>query len=60
MSEKQLTTALINIYVDLPWEFKGAHMNRFVEVQTLAFNSRDFIEGLSTLKEKHKAIFRGE
>lgn len=35
-------------------------MSRFVEVQTLAFNSRDFKEGLSALKEKRKPIFRGE
>lgn len=31
-SEKQSTTALINMYVDLPRQFKGAHMSRFIEV----------------------------
>jgi len=31
-AEKQCTTALINMYVDLPWQFKGAHMSRFIEV----------------------------
>ena len=30
--EKQSTTALINMYVDLPRQFKGAHMSRFIEV----------------------------
>ncbi len=30
----QHTTASINIYVDLPREFKGTHMSRFVEVLT--------------------------
>jgi len=31
-SNKQSTTALINMYVDLPCHFKGAHMSRFIEV----------------------------
>jgi GTP cyclohydrolase IB len=31
-SEKQSTTALINMYVDLPRQFKGTHMSRFIEV----------------------------
>lgn len=31
-SEKQSTTALINMYVDLPRHFKGTHMSRFIEV----------------------------
>jgi GTP cyclohydrolase IB len=31
-SERQSTTALINMYVDLPREFKGTHMSRFIEV----------------------------
>lgn len=35
-------------------------MSRFVEAQTLVFNSRDFKEGLSALKERRKPIFRGE
>lgn len=35
-------------------------MSRFVEVQTLVFNSRDFKEGLSALKEKRKPVFRGD
>ena len=30
--EKQGTTALINMYVDLPRHFKGTHMSRFIEV----------------------------
>lgn len=35
-------------------------MSHFVEAQTLAFGSRDFREGLDALREKRKAIFRGE
>jgi GTP cyclohydrolase I len=31
-NNKQATTALINMYVDLPHLFKGTHMSRFVEV----------------------------
>jgi len=30
--EKQHTVASINLYVDLPVEFKGTHMSRFIEV----------------------------
>lgn len=30
--QKQYTTALINMYVDLPHQFKGTHMSRFIEV----------------------------
>lgn len=29
---KQSTTALVNMYVDLPHHFKGTHMSRFIEV----------------------------
>ncbi len=28
----QHTTALVNLYADLPHEFKGTHMSRFIEV----------------------------
>jgi len=31
-AEKQSTTALINMYVDFPRQFKGTHMSRFIEV----------------------------
>jgi GTP cyclohydrolase IB len=30
--EKQGTTAIVNMYVDLPHHFKGTHMSRFIEV----------------------------
>ena len=30
--QKQSTTARINMYVDLPHQFKGTHMSRFIEV----------------------------
>lgn len=30
--QKQRTTAKINMYVDLPYHFKGTHMSRFIEV----------------------------
>ena len=29
---KQGTTATVNMYVDLPHQFKGTHMSRFIEV----------------------------
>jgi GTP cyclohydrolase IB len=31
-NNKQATTAMINMYVDLPHQFKGTHMSRFIEV----------------------------
>jgi GTP cyclohydrolase I len=31
-NNKQGTTATVNMYVDLPHQFKGAHMSRFIEV----------------------------
>ena len=30
--EKQTVTATINMYVDLPYKFRGVHMSRFIEV----------------------------
>jgi GTP cyclohydrolase I len=30
--QKQSTTAQINMYVDLPHQFKGTHMSRFIEI----------------------------
>lgn len=30
--KKQFTTALVNLYVNLPHDFKGTHMSRFIEV----------------------------
>ena len=29
---KQHTTAMVNLFADLPHDFKGTHMSRFVEV----------------------------
>jgi enoyl-CoA hydratase/carnithine racemase len=34
-------------------------MSQFVETQALVFDSSDFREGLSALKEKRKPVFRG-
>jgi GTP cyclohydrolase IB len=31
-NNKQATTAVVNMYVDLPHHFKGTHMSRFIEV----------------------------
>jgi enoyl-CoA hydratase/carnithine racemase len=35
-------------------------MSQFVEMQALVFDSSDFREGLSALKEKRKPVFRGQ
>ena len=32
LNNKQATTAVVNMYVDLPHHFKGTHMSRFIEV----------------------------
>ena len=31
-NNRQATTALVNMYVDLPHHFKGTHMSRFIEI----------------------------
>jgi GTP cyclohydrolase I len=56
--ELQHTIASVNIYVDLPREFKGTHMSRFVEVLTRYHQEIDVanIGGiLNEIKKKLKA-----
>jgi len=54
----QHTTASINIYVDLPREFKGTHMSRFVEVLTEHHDEidiRNIKHMLGEIKDRLKA-----
>ncbi len=54
----QHTTASINLYVDLPRQFKGTHMSRFVEVLTRhhgEIDIRNINEILEEMKLKLKA-----
>jgi GTP cyclohydrolase IB len=54
----QHTVAQVNIYVDLPREFKGTHMSRFVEVLTRHHHEidlRNIDAVLNEIKDKLKA-----
>jgi len=56
--EIQHTIASVNLYVDLPHEFKGTHMSRFVEVLTrhhCEIDIRNISEILNEIKNKLKA-----
>ena len=50
----QNTIASVNIYVDLPREFKGTHMSRFVEVLTRHHNQID-IRNIKNILDEIKA-----
>jgi GTP cyclohydrolase I len=51
---KQHTVANINMYVDLPHEFKGTHMSRFVEMLH-AFRPEVSLKNISTILGEMKA-----
>ena len=51
--EKQHTVARVNMYVDLPEQFKGTHMSRFIEVLNL-YHGEISIENLETILAEMK------
>ena len=54
----QQTVAMINMYVNLPKDFKGTHMSRLVEIlneHDRMISSKNFSEILSTMKERLNA-----
>lgn len=57
-NESQHTIANINMYVDLPHQFKGTHMSRFVEIlneHSGEISVKNFSEILERMKEKFDA-----
>ena len=53
--EEQQTVASINMYVNLPHQFKGTHMSRFVEIldeYRNRFNTRDIPAVLEEMKKR--------
>ncbi len=51
--ERQHTVARVNMYVDLPEQFKGTHMSRFIEVLNL-YHGEISIENLETILAEMK------
>ena len=54
----QNTVATINMYVDLPHEYKGTHMSRFVEIlneHSRRISLQNFTEILEEMKERLNA-----
>jgi len=51
--ERQHTVARVNMYVDLPEQFKGTHMSRFIEVLNL-YHGEISIENLETVLAEMK------
>jgi len=52
-NETQHTIASINMYVDLPYQFKGTHMSRFVEILN-RYRQGINIKNLSTILDEMK------
>ena len=53
-TKTQQTVALINMYVNLPRDYKGTHMSRFVEIlneHDRRISIENFHEILSTMKK---------
>ena len=46
--ERQHTVARVNMYVDLPEQFKGTHMSRFIEVLNL-YHGEISVENMETI-----------
>jgi len=57
--EIQHTTASVNLYVDLPREFKGTHMSRFVEVLTRHHSEID-IRNISNILDEIKTYLKAK
>jgi GTP cyclohydrolase I len=54
--QQQHTVARVNMYVDLPHQFKGTHMSRFIEVLNL-YHGEISIESMDTiLKEMQRRL----
>ena len=51
--ERQHTVARVNMYVDLPEQFKGTHMSRFIEVLNL-YHGEISVENIETILKKMK------
>lgn len=56
---RQHTVASINLYVDLPREFKGTHMSRFIEVLN-AYREEIFIKKFECILEKIRTTLEAE
>jgi len=57
-NEMQHTVATVNMYVDLPHQFKGTHMSRFIEVLNKhhgEINPKTFLDILDELRESLEA-----
>jgi GTP cyclohydrolase I len=57
-TKTQQTVAIINMYVNLPKDFKGAHMSRLVEIlneHDRMISIKNFSEILSTMKQRLNA-----
>jgi GTP cyclohydrolase I len=57
-TKTQQTVAIINMYVNLPKDFKGAHMSRLVEIlneHDRRISIKNFSEILSTMKQRLNA-----
>ena len=48
LRERQHTVARVNMYVDLPEQFKGTHMSRFIEVLNL-YHGEISVENLENI-----------
>lgn len=53
LREQQHTVARVNMYVDLPEEFKGTHMSRFIEVLNL-YHGEISVENMETILAEMK------
>ncbi len=51
--EKQHTVARVNMYVDLPEQFKGTHMSRFIEVLNL-YHGEISVDNMETILAEMK------
>jgi len=52
--EQQHTVARVNMYVDLPHQFKGTHMSRFIEILNL-YHGEISVESIDTILREMKS-----